>query len=89
LFEDIFSRKIVDYKVHDRVCGERAAEWILCTTGNISVNPQDTVVFEVGYGELDGSDQQVQKDDSGFANSRLRWFHLFEMDYSVPHWLLW
>lgn len=28
LFEDIFSRKIVGYEVHDRECGERAAELI-------------------------------------------------------------
>ncbi len=48
-------------------------------TGNIGISPQDMVLFELGYGKSEietGS-------ESGMTNSRARWFHVFNMDYSV------
>ncbi len=56
----------------------------LRATGNVGLSEKDMVTFELGYGELDSSSEQEQKDDTDFTNSRLRWFHLADMDYAVP-----
>ena len=50
-------------------------------TGNIAASDSDTVMFELGYGWHDGD--LVPGDNSDFTNGRVRWFHLFPMDYSV------
>ncbi len=57
--------------------------WELRATGNVGVTENDMVMFEFGYGDLDSATNE-EEDDSDFTNARLRWFHLFEMDYSVP-----
>jgi len=50
-------------------------------TGNIGLSPSDMVMFELGYGWHDGD--LAEGSDNGITNGRLRWFHLFPMDYSV------
>ena len=37
------------------------------------------LLFEGGYGHLQGND--IFDDESGWTDARLRWFHLFDMDY--------
>ncbi|BDY11901.1 hypothetical protein [Hydrogenimonas cancrithermarum] len=49
--------------------------------GNIGLSPNDMLLFEVGYGWHDGD--RVEGGNSDMTNGRLRWFHLFEMDYSI------
>ena len=49
-------------------------------TGNIRLSNNDMVQFELGYGETENQD--TNQTETGQTNSRLRWFHLFEMDYS-------
>ena len=55
----------------------------LRATGNIGLGQNDMLMFEFGYGDLDSSNENEQSSGSDFSNSRLRWFHLFGMDYSV------
>lgn len=50
-------------------------------TGNIGLSLQDSLLFEAGYGRHEGD--QAPGSDSGFTNVRVRWFHLFEMDYDL------
>jgi hypothetical protein len=49
--------------------------------GNIGLSLQDMLLFEVGYGWHNGD--KVPGSDNALTNGRLRWFHVFEMDYSV------
>lgn len=49
--------------------------------GNIALSNNDMLMFEIGYGWHDGD--KVLGHDSAITNGRLRWFHLFDMDYSV------
>ena len=55
--------------------------WEARLTGNLGITEKDMVLFEVGYGwnsrEFNG------EDDNDLTNGRLRWFHVFTMDYSV------
>ena len=53
----------------------------LRTVGNIGLTPNDMILFEVGYGTHNGS--KIEGSSSAITNSRMRWFHLFEMDYSI------
>ena len=53
----------------------------LRATGNVGLTPSDMLMFEIGYGWHNGD--RVPGGDSAITNGRLRWFHLFEMDYSV------
>ncbi len=55
--------------------------WELRATGNLGLSDSDMVMFELGYGWHDGD--LVEGDNDGLTNGRLRWFHLFGMDYSV------
>lgn len=55
--------------------------WEARATGNIGLSPQDMLLFEVGYGFHDGS--KINGANADFTNGRLRWFHVFEMDYSI------
>lgn len=55
--------------------------WELRATGNMGITAQDMVMFEVGYGRHSGN--RVQGDNADLTNARARWFHLFEMDYTV------
>ena len=54
--------------------------WEVRATGNLGLGKSDMVMFELGYGWHDGD--SVPGDDNGLTNARLRWFHLFKMDYS-------
>ncbi len=56
--------------------------WEIRATGNLGLSDSDMVMFELGYGWHDGD--LVEGDDNGLTNARIRWFHLFDMDYSVP-----
>ena len=53
----------------------------LRATGNLGLTNSDMVLFEIGYGWHSGD--AVPGDDSNITNGRLRYFHLFPMDYSV------
>ena len=50
--------------------------------GNIGISDQDMLLFEIGYGSYSGTVKDNEKKD-GTTNGRLRYFHLFNMDYSV------
>jgi len=65
-------------KYTDYTNGESMQE--VRATGNIGLGSSDMVLFELGYGWHDGD--SVPGDDNGLTNGRLRWFHLFKMDYS-------
>ena len=51
------------------------------TIGNIALSDNDMLMFELGYGWHDGD--KIEGHNSAITNGRLRWFHLFDMDYSV------
>jgi len=51
-------------------------------TGNIGLGPQDMVMFELGFGDFDGT-AAPGATTNGLTNARARWFHLFSMDSSV------
>lgn len=57
--------------------------WEIRATGNIGLSKKDMLLFELGYGWHDGSEANGTKDGNDLTNSRLRWFHIFGMDYSV------
>ncbi len=65
-------------KYTDYTNGESMTE--VRATGNIGLSKKDMVLFELGYGKHSGD--LVPGDNSGLTNSRIRWFHLFKMDYS-------
>ena len=50
--------------------------------GNIGME-NDMVLFELGYGGHSGN--KVPGGNSAMTNGRLRWFHLFNMDYEIDH----
>lgn len=52
----------------------------LRVTGNIGLSPSDMVLFELGYGWHQGTNTPAGKNE-GMTNARLRYFHLFKMDY--------
>jgi len=66
--------KYTDYTNDERMTEAR-------TIGNIALSNNDMMMFEIGYGWHNGD--KVKGADSAVTNSRLRWFHLFDMDYSV------
>ena len=51
-------------------------------SGNIGFQ-KDMAFFNIGYGRHSGN--SVPGSNSGVTNGRVRWFHLFEMDYSITH----
>lgn len=51
-------------------------------TGNLGLSKKDMMLFELGYGSHSGP--PAAGSDTALTNSRIRWFHLFKMDYSVP-----
>ena len=67
------------FKYTDYTNGE--SMWEIRATGNLGLSASDTVMFELGYGWHDGD--LVEGSNDGITNGRLRWFHLFPMDYSV------
>ena len=66
-------------KYNDYTNGEHMTE--LRATGNFALAKSDMAMFEFGYGWHSGD--KIEGSNSGFTNARLRWFHLFDMDYSV------
>lgn len=57
--------------------------WELRATGNIALGKNDMALFELGYGWHDGSAENGTTNENNLTNGRLRWFHLFNMDYGV------
>jgi len=55
--------------------------WELRATGNIGLSESDMILFEGGYGKHRGD--QAPGDDDGWTQFRIRWFHLFDMDYNL------
>ncbi|WP_096086205.1 hypothetical protein [Agaribacterium haliotis] len=74
----IYSYAGAGYKFTDFTNGESLSEFRI--SGNLGFSATDMVLFELGYGS---SGQVDAGDDSGFTNARARWFHIFNMDYSV------
>jgi len=66
-------------KYTDYTNGESMTE--LRATGNVGVSANDMVLFELGYGWHSGD--LVPGSSDGVTNARLRYFHLFNMDYEV------
>jgi len=50
--------------------------------GNLGVSDNDMIMFEIGYGKYSGT-VAANEEETGITNSRARYFHLFDMDYSV------
>jgi hypothetical protein len=65
--------KYTDYTNGDSMNEVRA-------TGNLGLSPSDTLLFELGYGFHNGDAAPAGKNE-GLTNARLRYFHLFKMDY--------
>ena len=66
-------------KYNDYTNGEYMLETRLL--GNVGLSVRDSLLFETGYGWHDGD--QAPGSNSGFTNVRVRWFHLFDMDYDL------
>ncbi|MEH6569178.1 MAG: hypothetical protein V7709_08890 [Halioglobus sp.] len=49
--------------------------------GNLALGPNDMLLIETGYGKHSGN--SVPGPDSDWTNTRLRWFHLFDMQYDL------
>lgn len=76
----IYSFAGLGYKFTDFSNGDSLSE--IRAIGNIGVTENDMVLFEVGYGRYSGAVLNSEKKD-GITNARARYFHLFNMDYSV------
>ena len=59
--------------------GESMTE--LRVAGNIGLSENDMIFFNLGYGKHSGD--KVSGSNSGLTNARVRWFHLFDMDYTL------
>ncbi len=55
--------------------------WEARITGNLGLSDKDMVLFEVGYGWHSGN--AVEGGNNDLTNGRARWFHVFDMDYTV------
>jgi hypothetical protein len=66
-------------KYNEYTNGESALE--LRVTGNLGVSDVDSILFEAGYGWHDGN--LVAGSNEGMTNARIRWFHLFDIDYDL------
>jgi len=73
----IYSYAGAGYKHTDFTNGKSLSE--VRATGNVGISQQDMVLFELGYGES----ETETGNESGMTNSRARWFHVFDMDYTV------
>jgi hypothetical protein len=67
------------FKFNDYTNGETM--WEARAIGNIGLSDHDMLLFEAGYGWHQGD--QAPGKDSGITNSRLRWFHLYDMNYEL------
>lgn len=75
----IYSYAGAGLKYTDYTNGEHM--WETRATGNLGLTDQDMVMFELGYGWHSGD--SVRGTNSDVTNARLRWFHLFNMNYDV------
>ncbi|MFV2057444.1 MAG: hypothetical protein ACC707_13305 [Thiohalomonadales bacterium] len=66
--------KYIDYTNGETMLELRAA-------GNIGLSKNDMMFFGIGYGKHSGD--TVPGSDTGVTNIRGRWFHLFDMDYTI------
>ena len=66
-------------KYNDYTNGEYM--WETRAIGNIGLSDHDMLLFETGYGWHEGG--QAEGRNNGLTNSRLRWFHMYEMNYEV------
>jgi len=66
-------------KYNDYTNGEHMVE--IRALGNIGLGERDMLLFEFGFGKHQGN--QNPRRDHGVTNSRLRWFHLYEMNYEL------
>jgi len=66
-------------KYNDYTNGEYM--WEARVLGNVGLSERDMLLFEFGYGWHQGD--QTPGENSGMTNSRLRWFHLFDMNYEL------
>jgi len=76
----IYSYAGPGYKFTEYSNGDSLSE--IRAIGNIGVTDNDMVLFEIGYGKYSGTAASGE-DKDGRTNARLRYFHLFDMDYSV------
>jgi hypothetical protein len=56
--------------------------WEMRITGNWGIDENDMLLGEFGYGRHSGESESGDQYD--WTNSRIRWFHLFNMDYELP-----
>jgi hypothetical protein len=66
-------------KYNDYTNGEYM--WETRVIGNIGLSDHDMLLFETGYGWHQG--EQASGKANGMTNSRLRWFHMNDMNYEV------
>ena len=66
-------------KYNDYTNGETM--WETRIIGNIGLTDHDMILFETGYGWHQG--EQAKGRDNGLTNSRVRWFHMYDMNYDV------
>ena len=76
----IYSYAGPGYKFTEFSNGDQLNE--LRAQGNLGLSSNDMVMFELGYGSYSGTILPGETKD-GMTNARARWFHLFDMDYSV------
>lgn len=76
----IYSYAGPGYKYTEFSNGDSLSEFRVM--GNLGISDYDMVLFEIGYGKYSGT-VSANEEDTGITNSRARWFHVFDMDYSV------
>ena len=76
----IYSYAGAGYKFTEYSNGDSLSE--LRAIGNIGFGDNDMLLFELGYGKFSGT-VEAGEEENGLTNGRLRYFHLFNMDYSV------
>jgi hypothetical protein len=76
----IYSYAGPGYKFTEYSNGDSLSE--LRAIGNIGFSDNDMLLFELGYGKYSGT-VEAGEEENGLTNGRLRYFHLFNMDYSV------
>lgn len=55
--------------------------WEARIIGNVGLGEHDMLLFEAGYGRIEGNDSFDA--ESNWTDTRIRWFHLFDMDYEA------
>lgn len=55
--------------------------WEFRLIGNLALGSNDMALLEAGYGQHSGDSEPGN--NSGWTNTRIRWFHLFDMNYDL------